>query len=302
MNAPVAVFAYRRAGHVRRALAALGRAEGAGDCDLHLFSDGPRDASAAQDVADVRRVLRTAGGFRSVSLIEQESNLGLARSITAGVSALLEAHGRVIVLEDDLEVAPAFLRFMNDALDRFAGEAEVRQVSAYMFPVRSPDSLPESFFLPLTTSWGWATWRRAWGAGPPAAAELLDRVRAHPRRRAFSLDGAYDYLGMLADAAEGRVDSWAIRWYAATWLDGGMVLYPRRSLLRNAGLDGSGTHHRGTATGFETALWDNPLAPRLPEAVSPCHEALAQVAECLRARRPPAWRRLVGVARARLRG
>jgi hypothetical protein len=47
---------------------------------------------------------------------------------------------------------------------------------------------------------------------------------------------------MLKAQQEGKVDSWAIRWYLTTFLMQGLTLYPGRSLVRNIGFDGSGTH------------------------------------------------------------
>lgn len=39
----------------------------------------------------------------------------------------------------------------------------------------------------------------------------------------------------------GKVDSWAIRWYLSVFLSNGVALYPPQSLVKNIGLD-SGTH------------------------------------------------------------
>jgi len=55
--------------------------------------------------------------------VERQHNLGLAASMRAGVTALCDEHGRAIILEDDLEVSPSFLRFMNDSLDSLCRRA-----------------------------------------------------------------------------------------------------------------------------------------------------------------------------------
>ena len=58
---------------------------------------------------------------------------------------------------------------------------------------------------------------------------------------------------MLKDFTRGRNDSWAIRWYAASFLAGKLCLYPGRSLVRNIGNDDSGTHSRRSSR-FDVAL------------------------------------------------
>jgi hypothetical protein len=37
-------------------------------------------------------------------------------------------------------------------------------------------------------------------------------------------------------------DSWAVRWSASVLLAGGLTIYPDRSMTRNIGFDGTGTH------------------------------------------------------------
>ena len=44
------------------------------------------------------------------------------------------------------------------------------------------------------------------------------------------------------------VDSWAIRWQLASFLSNSLTIYPKHSLIANAGFDGTGTH--GGVTGL----------------------------------------------------
>ncbi len=115
------------------------------------------------------------------------------------------------------------------------------QVSGYMFPV-DLDADTDAVFLPFTTSWGWATWSRAWRRFDPQMS-AFERLSADPAlRRTFNLEGAYDYFDLLRRQKRGQVDSWAIRWYLSVFMQGGLTLYPVRSLVQNIGFDGSGTH------------------------------------------------------------
>jgi len=242
--APIAVFAYNRPQHLHRTVEALRQNSAASASPLHVFCDGPKFRENEAAVSQVRAFARTIEGFVSVTVHEQELNRGLAGSIIAGVTRLCEDFGRIIVVEDDLLVSPRFLDYMNRALDRYEAEPGVMQISGHMFPVRVAVS-EDAFFLPFVTSWGWATWARAW-RWFDADAKGYARLSADPvLRRAFNMDGAYDYFGMLAKQQRGEVDSWAIRWNLSVFLQGGLVLYPRRSLVRNLGFDGSGVHTRG---------------------------------------------------------
>ena len=239
--APIAFFAYKRPEHTLRALEALSRCELAGESSLFIFCDGPKRPEDEDGVRKVREVAESRRWCGSVEVIKREENAGLAKSIFAGVSRLCEEYGRVIVLEDDLLVSPSFLRYMNDALDLYKDEERVMQVSGYMFdaPLRAET---DAIFLSFTTSWGWGTWHRAWLKFDPAMSGY-DRLKNDRKlRRAFNLDGHFDYFSMLEKQLAGILDSWAIQWYLSVFMCNGLVLHPVRTLVSNAGFDGSGTH------------------------------------------------------------
>ncbi len=240
-NAPVALFAYRRPSHTRAAIEALLRNPEAIQTDLYVFSDAARDKSAEGPVREVRNYLKKVKGMRSISIIERARNFGLAKSIIDGVSRLCDSHGRVIVIEDDLLVAPSFLEYMNGALDRYRDNDAAMQVSGFMFPADFAYAT-DAIFMPFTTSWGWATWARAWKHFDPdmSAFKLLQEDKE--LRRSFNLDGAYDYFDLLEKQKAGQVDSWAIRWYLSVFMKKGLTLYPVQTLVQNIGFDGSGTH------------------------------------------------------------
>ncbi|MDH4229810.1 MAG: hemolysin activation protein [Nitrospirota bacterium] len=174
-------------------------------------------------------------------VVARDENRGLARSIAGTVTELCEQHGRVIVVEDDFVLAPDFLNYMLLALDRYADAENVYQVSGFMFPAEHPVS-PDAFLMPLTTTWGWATWERAWQIFDWNAEGALEALTDPDTRRRFDLDGRYPYANMLEDRLAGKNDSWGILWWWAVFRARGLCVHPRRSLVRVEGFDGSGTH------------------------------------------------------------
>lgn len=243
--APVVLFTYNRPVHARRTLESLALNPEAERTELFIYADGPKpEATAAEreNVEQVRRVIRERAWCGRVTVIEAETNRGLAASITGGVRAVLAEAGSAIVLEDDLRVAPGFLHYMNAGLRCYESEPAVMHVSGYLPPVRA--SLPETFFLRLTSSWGWATWRRAFAHFEGDASSLLARLEQHELLEVLNLDGAHDYAAQLRANAAGRLRTWAVQWYASVLLQGGLGLFPRHSLVENTGFDGSGTHCR----------------------------------------------------------
>jgi len=238
--APIALFAYNRLCHIRQTVEALKRNELAAESRLFVFSDGPKAEPDEEKVRSVREYLKTISGFRDVTIIERGKNFGLARTIITGVTEIVNRYGRIIVVEDDMVTSPYFLKFMNEALDFYEKEEKVISIHGYIYPVKT--RLPETFFLRGADCWGWATWKRGWDLFEPDGQKLLNELKVRKLTRRFDFDGSYDYTKMLEDQVAGEKDSWAIRWYASAFLMGKLTLYPGKSLLRNSGLDSSGTH------------------------------------------------------------
>jgi hypothetical protein len=240
-SAPIALFVYNRPGHTRQTIEALQRNTIASNSDLVIFSDAPRNSAAVPAVEAVRDYVSRVDGFRSVTVDRRAGNFGLANSIIDGVTRLSEQYGRVIVLEDDLVTSPHFIEYMNAALDRYDSDDRVMQIAGHMFPV-SLELDDDALFLPFISSWGWATWQRAWRHFDRLAGGY-ERLRGDAvLRREFDLGGRYRYFRMLQAQQLGRTESWAIRWYLSVFLRQGLALYPRRTLVKNLGFDGSGVN------------------------------------------------------------
>ena len=240
--APILLFAYNRPDHLRHTLEALRQNPLAAESDLFIYSDAPKTEADREAVARVRQLVHAVTGFKRVTVVEREDNWGLARNIIDGVTAMTDRYGRVIVLEDDLLVAPHFLEFMNDALELYKDEPRVGHIQACDF-TQDP-SLPDTFLILWTGSWGWATWQRAWRHFNPNGQQLLDELLRRRLTRRFDFDGRYGYTRMLRQIA-GQNNSWAIRWNASLFLDGILSLNVGRSLVQNMGFDGSGTNCGG---------------------------------------------------------
>jgi Glycosyl transferase family 2 len=239
--APIALFVYNRPNHTRQTIEALQLNSEAKNSDLYIFSDAAKNEAAKTAVNEVRDYIKQVSGFRKVNIVERDSNWGLANSVIDGVTHLCNEFGKVVVLEDDLVVSPHFLEFMNSGLAKYEFDEKVMQIAGYMFPINLKTS-EDAFFMPLTSSWGWATWKRAWQHFDPSAKGYELLVKNSTLKRSFDIDAKYPYFKMLESQINNKVDSWAIRWYLSVFLLNGLVLYPRESLVENFGFDGSGVN------------------------------------------------------------
>jgi hypothetical protein len=238
--APIALFVYNRLDHTRETLESLKNNKLALQSDLFIFSDAPATILKQAAVEEVRNYIKSVSGFKSVKIIEQEKNRGLSASIISGVTEIVNKFGKIIVLEDDMVTSPYFLKYMNDGLDLYQEEDKVISIHGYMYPVNA--SLPETLFIPGADCWGWATWKRGWDLFESDGRKLLTELKQKNLTSLFDFNDSYAYTKMLEDQIEGKVDSWAIRWYASAFLKGKFTLYAGQSLVSNIGVDGSGMH------------------------------------------------------------
>jgi len=252
-NAHVIVFAYKRPQHLKMTLERLALAEGASATSVTIFVDGPKCDLEKDLVQDSHDIAEQNYGFASKNVIRAKYNLGLAKSITDGVSEVLKYKERVIVLEDDILIGCGFLNYMNKALHRYESSNQVFSISGYVVPeigkeIEQMSGEASSAFAPRCGSWGWATWRRAWQDAQWAAP--TDTIAIDNTVWPIDVCGN-DIKHMLKLQHEGLIDSWAVLWVMHHFVSGGLCLYPSKSFVENIGLDGSGTNC-GTTQRFNT--------------------------------------------------
>jgi hypothetical protein len=238
--APIALFCYKRLHHLQRTMAALQLNILAKQSELHIFSDGPKSYADYEDVNEIRKYLKNIRGFKSVSIRENTTNKGLSKSITNGVAQILKGCDRIIVLEDDIVTSPCFLSFMNNALETYQDENRVMQISGYMYPIQN-QNLPRTFFLKLGSSWGWATWRRAWNKFEKNPDRLI-KIFTKKMIKEFNYDNSCDFWKQVIQNKKHKINTWSVFWDANIFLNNGLVLYPKNSFVENIGFDNSGEH------------------------------------------------------------
>lgn len=244
--APIILFVYNRPEHTLQTLLSLQSCQLANQSILYIFSDGPKesmDTNSINSIYEVRKIIRSNVWCKEVIIIESETNKGLADSIINGVTEVINKHGKAIILEDDLITSKGFLRYMNNALNHYENEEKVMQISGHCFPSNNIPKNNSSFFIPVTTSWGWGTWKRAWGKFDKEATGYKILKTDRELEKEFNINNTCPFSQMLFDQMDfNKIDSWAIRWWWSVFKEKGYILYPDNSLIKNIGFGKGGTH------------------------------------------------------------
>jgi hypothetical protein len=243
--APVALFVYNRPLHAQKTTERLKMNELAGESDLFIFSDGPKDEASKNEVAKVRAYIRKLKGFKHITIFEKESNMGLAKSIITGVTEIINRYHKIIVIEDDIVTSQYFLKYMNEGLNYYENYKNIFSISGYNHPptlMKFPRRYREDiYFNYRNSSWGWGTWSDRWGKADWEVKDYSDFLQNKEMQNRFNRSGD-DMTAMLIAQMEGKIDSWAIRWCYAHFKNNALSVCPVYSYVDNIGNDGTGTH------------------------------------------------------------
>ena len=246
--APILLFTYNRPKHTKEALEALKDNYLASESDLYIFSDSHKNYDNKEKVEQVRKIIDNIKGFRSIKIIKQEKNLGLATSIINGITNICNEYDRFIVLEDDIKTFPYFLTFMNEGLEFYKDKPYVMQINGYFF--QHNEILPETFFYNHALCWGWASWKRSWdflvkNEDYKDINKLINNIKN--KKDLNSKMYLKNALSQLYANKNGEINTWATRWQAIITGNNGVCLTPKYSLTQNIGNDNSGENSKFTS-------------------------------------------------------
>lgn len=240
----VVFFAFNRPGCLSKTILSYLECDGRQDDDIFVFIDGPRVSSS--DKTLVEDCYRVAKELLPKAIIHSRiENMGLKASVSSGISEVSADCDAMIVIEDDLILDVKFYEYMVKSLIRYADNRVVYQIAGFNYHA---SGIGENFFLPIITSWGWATWSDRW-EGFDIETDYVSLISTRKKRKRYDFNNSFSFSKMLRKESKGNISSWAIRWYSYVFSNDGLTLYPASSLVINEGFTDSGTHssHKATA-------------------------------------------------------
>ena len=245
--APIIIFVYNRADHFIQTYNALSACKEAKESDLFIFSDGAKNESGKEKVNEVRSAvasIKDSGDFKSVNVVESPVNKGLAASVIAGVTDVINKYGKVIVVEDDCKVSPLFLRYINGALDYYENNKKIGSIAGYTPMIDLPDDYKSDVFAAhRSCSWTWATWANRWEGVDWELKNMKDFYKSPNLIRRLNSNGS-DRFMRLYRQTKGNGSSWSVRFGAHLVQNNLLTVYPRYSYITNIGCDESGVHSK----------------------------------------------------------
>jgi hypothetical protein len=250
---PIVLFVFRRLDVLKLTIESLQNNLLAKESDLIIFSDAGNTEESNRDVNLVRSYIKQIRGFKSLEIIESNSNKGLAQSIIEGVSEVFTRYESAIVIEDDLVLSSNFLFFMNSSLNHYFSNNKVKAISGYSFNFSTENNIIDAYFLNRFWPWGWATWRDRWVEVDWDMKSYISFKNNNSEIKRFANLGS-DVNAMLKKQMAGKIDSWAIRFTYHIFVINGLVLFPSISKVSNEGFDKFATHTKGISDRYNTKI------------------------------------------------
>jgi hypothetical protein len=249
-NTAICLFVYNRSHHTSKVLKSLSECKNFEKFRLYIFSDNFK-SSKKNDKFEVNlvrnKILEFKKKNKNIFIKFSKINLGLYKNLTKGISYVLSKHPSVIVIEDDLVFNENFLNFMDCSLQKFRDKKNILQISGYSYPINYNSNV--SYFLNLTSCWGWATWSDRWrdfikfSKNQKLIQEEYNNIKYDCYKKSnFNINGSYNYLKMLKKQLTSQFNSWGILFYLFSFHKNFLNLFPPSTLVENRGFDGSGSH------------------------------------------------------------
>lgn len=244
MLAPIIVFAYNRAEHLKKTLTWLGQNELADQSTLYVYCDGAKPNATDEQLSKVKAARQVAHEvavvpvFKEVHIIERDENMGLGTSVITGVTEIVNKYGKVIVLEDDLETSPYFLCYMNQCLDYYESRKSVFSVTGLSRPHPErffPIDYPYDVYVSLKHHpWSWATWADRWNQ-VDWTAKTYDEIANSPQMLSAFKRMGEDEWDELTMQVKGDKQIWSARFALAHFVNHAVSIAPIKTYVRNIG-------------------------------------------------------------------
>ncbi len=257
---PIVLFVYNRPWHTLQTLTALSKNDLANQSTLYIIADGQKNNSTSEEISaiqETRNIITQQQWCKEIFIEEKKENWGLAKSIIDGVTRIVNKHGKIIVLEDDIVTSTGFLKYMNDALTLYENEDKVMHIGSYWPRTSQNEKLPNTFFTRYMNCWGWGTWNKSWMIFSDNTDNLIDQIKSKRLLHFFNLNSSLNLFDQLLANKDGRVKTWAIKWYSSILLNNGLCLNCKSSLSKNIGHDGSGENCGNSQSIYDVELLDN---------------------------------------------
>ncbi|MFB2875873.1 glycosyltransferase family 2 protein [Floridanema aerugineum] len=241
-NVPIAVIIFKRPDKTKQLLEIIRQVQ---PSQLFVIADAPRhDQPGELELCKATQMI-----FDNIDWDCQvyrnyaQENLGCGFRPASGISWVFDHVEEAIILEDDCMPDLSFFQFCQELLEKYRDDQRIMHITGNSYCVMDEQQPYSYIFSRYISSWGWATWRRAWQYYD-FDMKKWDEIR----KTNFLWDilngdrhAIKNWQTILDTVYEKHDDCWDYQWMFTCWLQGGLSIIPTVNLVSNIGDDGTHT-------------------------------------------------------------
>ncbi len=261
---PVIIPTLNRYTHLRNCVESLARCTHAEETELVIGLDYPPHEKYKEGYQQIKSYIPTITGFKKVTFFEHKENLGPNGNWAFLANYCKTNYGAYIATEDDNIFAPAFLDYINQALELFWDDERVVTVSGYNCEDAYDQGEYASYLSKDNCSWGAGYWAHKENKYIKTLNDIsYFKNVVYSRKKGRQIIDIYPALySMLYYMVQQKAHWGDVMLTTMNILEGTYQLRPALSLVRNCGYDGSGINCETDDNGLssqkisEAALFD----------------------------------------------
>lgn len=237
---PVIIPTLCRYEHLKRCVDSLAQNTHADKTELIISLDYPAKESHREGYEKILTYIDSIKGFKKVTCLKQDHNVGVWDNLMLLFDYAYTYYDAVIFTEDDNEFSPCFLDYMDKALDKYWKEDKVTGICGYL-PIYYGNNYNKEFLTLQSSSWGWGQWKHKSQLNDLSLSKLIALLKSKKNALRIFLHSPRTFYQVL-DMIEQRAIWEDVYFTCLNILNETYQLRPYKSLVRNWGMDGSGTH------------------------------------------------------------
>ena len=214
---------------------------------LYVASDGAREEklNEIETVQKTRNlVLQQVDWPCEVKTLFREKNIGCGYGVSSAITWFLDQEEMGIILEDDCLPGISFFYYCQELLIKYKDVDQVKVVGGNNFQCGNSRGSESYYFSHYPTTWGWATWRRAWKIFDHEISDFDEIIESGNLNHFFkSKLEKRDWKRALRKASSHPEQVWDYHFYYNIWKQKGVCITPNKNLVINLGFFENATHY-----------------------------------------------------------
>ena len=171
-----------------------------------------------------------------------EENVGCRNSIPNGLNWVFSEVEECIILEDDCLPDMSFFKYCSTLLEYYRNNEKIMSIGGHRYD--GPDDFENNSycFSKYPATWGWATWRRAWGKYDLQMKDWNDLRNTDWLEKILKNESYVKYWTYMFDKMCTGVDTWDYALTFSFWHENGISIRSNINLISNIGFNENATH------------------------------------------------------------